>query len=117
MSEKFNSPDKPLSPWAIEPGSELDKYDELLREGKIKLETIRDDLRNFARQEDFSYEIEKTERALVLGVDQEYFSVLLLHMKPLLREVNETLREEGRHFSVRLRVQGINQLIIALEPV
>jgi len=114
MNEGFSK--KEQSPWAVEPGSAVDLLEREQQFKRVTLENIRTDLRTFAQENNFSYEIEKGDEMLTLSVEQDYFSILFTHLKPLLREANELLVEHQKPFRIRLRIENAG-FSIAFEQV
>jgi hypothetical protein len=107
MNEGFPQHNKPKGPWAVEPGSPLDMLEQRQRLERQALASIMTSLRSFAREQGFTYEVEDEAEGNNITVEPETLTQTLGHLQPLLREVNNQLRERQVSTQVRVAIHGM----------
>lgn len=100
MNEKFNPPrtiGRKESPWAIEPGSDIDQLDM----ARTALKELRASLRELAAGAGYTNEIEQTKNSFIVTPEtKEMTAALLSHIKMVLTTAHATLKEAGSGYTI-----------------
>lgn len=114
MEEGFKKEkQKPLSPWAVEPGGPVDMLEQSQKKEtqgrafeKETLLAFHTQLKEVVKTDGGEYEVEDSVDGMIFSIDKEYFSRFTTHVKNLLKDANSMLAQHQKPFRIRFHMKG-----------